>query len=159
MILSCFLSFSLFTLFLKFSFIEPLLHLWNGADLIMVDDFLMFTWIQVVCILLSNFVPLFIFCLYVKLIYNFLCLVLCGFESRKLGPHKMYWAMHLLFLFCRIIWGDWHLIFFEIIIEFYTVWLFFLDWENFNDSLYSSRCYLSFNLLSDLVLTLVCGMY
>ena len=43
----------------RFSYVKPLLHLWDEAYIIMVDNFLMCSWILFVSILLSIFASMF----------------------------------------------------------------------------------------------------
>jgi hypothetical protein len=44
----------------RFPYIEPSLHAWDEAYLVMMDDRLMFSWIQFARILLSIFASIFI---------------------------------------------------------------------------------------------------
>ena len=43
----------------RFLYVDPYLHLWDEADLTMVDDLFMCSWIWYACSLLSIFVSMF----------------------------------------------------------------------------------------------------
>ena len=43
----------------RFTYVEPALHFWNEADLIIMDNFLMCSWIRFASILLRIFASMF----------------------------------------------------------------------------------------------------
>ena len=87
-----------------FSYIEPFLHLWDEAYLIMVDD-LFDMFLDSVCKYFIEY-----FCVYIHKqslsVILFLCWVFMwlGYKG-TCGLIQMNWAMFLLILLCEIIWG------------------------------------------------------